>query len=187
MAEDRRYDEDEVRAIIDRALEAQSKAGVSHQDLLAIGAGVGLSPETLENAAREIAQARLTETALRQVVRRRRGGVLAHALVFLAVNASLFLVNFLTTPGQWWVLFPVVLWGLGLLLHASFALSRGVSAARLDRERRRLRSPSASAKPQRFTDSPRDARVARPEALPPADPADPQEEATSASRAETRR
>ncbi len=62
----------------------------------------------------------------------------AHAFVYLAVNALLFAVNFLTTPGQWWVLFPVFFWGLGLLLHLGFGLSSGVSERRLTREKRRL-------------------------------------------------
>ena len=138
MADDRSYKEDEVRAIIDRALESQPAAGVSHGDLLAIGAGVGLSPEALEQAANEVREERLNQAAVLQVVAKRRRGILAHAFVFLAINGFLLLINFLTTPGQWWALFPIFGWGLGLLLHVGFALSKTVSPARVRSERGRL-------------------------------------------------
>jgi len=139
MSKDRNYPDDEVRDIIDRALKDQQPAsGVSHDDLLSIGAGVGLSPAAVENAAREAAEARLTATATRRIRSRRRRGVVAHALVYAIVNGLLFAVNFLTTPGEWWVLFPVFFWGLALLLHAGFGLSSHVSERRMVREKRRL-------------------------------------------------
>lgn len=138
MADDRNYRDDEVRAIIERALNTQPDGGVSHEDLLAIGAGVGLSRAALEGAALEVREGRSNEAARARVVSRRRRAILAHAFVFSAVNALLFAINFLTTPGQWWVLFPVLVWGLALLLHAGFGLTRAVSPARLKRERRRI-------------------------------------------------
>ncbi len=138
MAQDRLYDDEEVRAIVDRALGQRPAGGVSHEDLLAIGAGVGLSKAAMESAAIEHRETRQTELAVGRVLSRRRRAVAAHAFVFISVNAVLFAINFLTTPGQWWVLFSVFGWGLGLLLHAGFALSASVSPQRLQRERRRL-------------------------------------------------
>ena len=148
MADDRRYKDDEVRAIIDRALKKQPDSGVTHEELLAIGAGVGLSRAALEGAARELEEARLDQVATERVVSERRRGVAAHAFVFAAVNGFLFLINRLTTPGEWWVLFPVLAWGLGLLLHAGFSLSSTVSPARLRWERRRLKQPVEGAPPK---------------------------------------
>jgi 2TM domain len=130
------YPHDEVRAIIERALEAQPAGGVSHEDLLSIGAGVGLSGEAIERAAQEVREARLTASATATVLARRRRGVAIHAAVFFAVNAFLFGINFLTTPGEWWFLFSVFGWGLGLLLHAGFGLFSGASAWHLEREKR---------------------------------------------------
>jgi len=138
MSKDQSYGDDEVRDIIERALKEQPKTGVSHEDLLSIGAGVGLSPAAIESAARDVTDARLTKTATDRVVSRRRRAVAAHAFVYAAVNALLFAINFLTTPGEWWVLFPAFFWGLGLLLHAGFGLSSRVSERQLTREKRRL-------------------------------------------------
>lgn len=142
MSGDRSYKDDEVRAIIDRALVAQPGGELSHADLLAVGAGVGIAPEAIERATHEVRQARLAETATKRVVSRRRRGFAVHALVFLLLNAAFFLVNFLTTPGEWWFLFSVFGWGLGLLLHAGLALPATVSARRLERELRRLGAAS---------------------------------------------
>src|SRR6187549_3918513 len=127
MSKDRSYADDEVRAIIERALKEQPVSGVSHEDLLSIGAGVGLPRAAIENAAREVTEARLQQTAAKRIVSRRRRGLAAHAFVYLAINALLFAINFLTTPGEWWVLFPLFVWGLGLLLHAGFSLFSPVS------------------------------------------------------------
>ena len=153
MSSDRNYEDDEVRAIIERALHAQPAGGVSHDDLLAIGAGVGLSRTAIESAAQEVQEARLNAAATSRVVARRRRAVAAHAFVFFVLNACLFAVNFLTTPGEWWVLFPVIVWGLALVLHAGFGFSSAVSPRRLDREKRRLQqgllATSASAFPER--------------------------------------
>jgi len=139
MSKDQSYADDEVRAIIERALKEDAPAStLSHDDLLSIGAGVGLSPAAIESAARDVTEARLTTTATKRIVSRRRRALAAHALVYVAVNALLFLVNFLTTPGEWWVLFPIFFWGLALAVHAAFGLSSKVSERRLSREKRRL-------------------------------------------------
>lgn len=138
MSKDQSYADDEVREIIERALKEQPASGVSHEDLLSIGAGVGLSRAAVEGAAREVTEARLTATATKRILSSRRRGLIAHAIVYAAINALLFAINFLTTPGEWWVLFPVLFWGLGLAVHAAFGLSSRVSERRLTREKRRL-------------------------------------------------
>jgi hypothetical protein len=79
MDDDRTYKNDEVRAIIDRALEAQPQDSVSHEDLLAIGAEVGLSRAAVERAALAVQEQRLDDAARASVIARRRRGVFANA------------------------------------------------------------------------------------------------------------
>ena len=150
MSKDASYADDEVRAIVERALEAQPERQLSHQDLLAIGAGVGLSNEAIERAAEEVRAARLTAAAKASLVARRQRGLAIHGFVFFAINAFLFAINFLTTPGEWWFLFSLFGWGLGLLLHAGLGLFMGISPRRLERERRRQErlAPSSSSAPR---------------------------------------
>lgn len=163
MGDERSYDTDDVRRILDRALTAQPEAGLSHDELLAIGAEVGLSRAAVEQAAEQVRD----DAARRHVVARRRRGLLLHALIFLLVNAALFGINFLTTPGEWWVLFPVFGWGLGLLLHAVFGLSQRVSPGRLNRARRRLERAERSSTRQRLAEPSAHVRLAAEESEEP--------------------
>ena len=41
-----------------------------------------------------------------------------HAAVFAVVIGGLALLNWLTTPTFWWIVFPAIAWGIGLGSHA---------------------------------------------------------------------
>lgn len=139
MAEARRYSDSELREIVDRALSAQGDGadGTSHADLLAIGEQIGIPAERMARAARETELAKQDAQAKSAVARRRRKWLIAHAAAFAVVNGLLFAVNALTTPGEWWVLFPLFFWTLALSLHAAAVLALGVSERALAAERRR--------------------------------------------------
>jgi hypothetical protein len=140
MPDPRRYDDQDVQAIIQRALEDGRGANgdLTHADLLGIGEQVGVSPDVIERAALEVSEARRASQATRRIQAQRRRWLAAHAVVFALINALLFSVNALTTPGEWWFLFSAVFWGLALGGHAAFALGAGVSSKRLQRERARI-------------------------------------------------
>jgi 2TM domain len=46
-------------------------------------------------------------------------GFYTHLLVYLVVNAGLFLINLLSRgeDGGWWFYWPLAGWGIGLLIH----------------------------------------------------------------------
>lgn len=44
-------------------------------------------------------------------------GFYKHLSSFLIVNIFLFLINLFTTPGDWWFIFPLLSWGIGLASH----------------------------------------------------------------------
>ena len=148
MSKDKNYADDEVRDIIERALKNQPASGVSHEDLVSIGVEAGLTRAAIEGAARDVAEARLTKTARARIVSRRRLGVAAHAFVYAVVNGFLFMINFLTTPGSWWVLFPVLAWGVGMVLHAGFGLFAPVDEWSLTHEKRRLLKTEGTGMPR---------------------------------------
>jgi len=140
MPDPRRYSDEDIQAIIQRALEQQgaAKGDLTHADLLGIGEQVGVSAEALERAAGEVLAARRAAEASQRVTSTRRRWLAAHSAVFVVMNALLFTVNALTTPGEWWFLFSAVLWGLALSGHAAFSLGAGVSPKRQQRERARI-------------------------------------------------
>jgi hypothetical protein len=47
-------------------------------------------------------------------------GFYTHLLVYVVVNTGLFLINLLTRSddGGWWFFWPLLGWGIGLLVHA---------------------------------------------------------------------
>ena len=52
-----------------------------------------------------------------------RIGFIIHAAIFVLVNALLVTINLTTAPQEFWFLYPLIGWGLGLLLHAVLAFS----------------------------------------------------------------
>lgn len=136
---DREYTDDEVRTIIDRALEREPARAISHEQLLSIGEEIGLSREVMERAARELGDVRTVNRARTLVLQRRRRRFFNHLWTYVIINAFLFAINYLTTPGEWWVLFPLLGWGLGVIFHARADLSKHISERTLAREIKRLR------------------------------------------------
>ncbi|NYT16831.1 MAG: 2TM domain-containing protein [Methanomicrobiales archaeon] len=52
-------------------------------------------------------------------------GFYSHLGVFIAVNALLFVINYLTSPGFWWFYWVTIFWGFGLLMHGLGVFSHG--------------------------------------------------------------
>jgi hypothetical protein len=153
----RSYDESEVRAILDRALRnsegAPSGSDLSHEQLVELGAEIGLSRERIEHAALEVAESKSIAALEQRIIARRRRWLYHHLSLFIGVNGLLFLINFLTTPGQWWFLFALFSMLLPLAVHTRLGLSKHVSERALRRE--------AARHPQRLrgAHSPSDRRV----------------------------
>ena len=45
-------------------------------------------------------------------------GFYIHLLTYVVVNAFLVILNILTSPGRYWVQWPVLGWGIGIVIHA---------------------------------------------------------------------
>ena len=155
MPEARKYSDDDVREILERALQKGdgSATALTHGELLAIGEQVGVAPEAMARAAAEVARAKLDATASGSIKSRRRRWLALHAAIFAVVNGLLFTVNALTTPGEWWFLFSVFFWGLALAAHAGVALGVSVSARALERERRKMQAKQAADIPRLRVDA----------------------------------
>ncbi len=44
-------------------------------------------------------------------------GFYTHLLTYCIVNFGLFCLNYFSTPGHFWVQWPIMGWGIGLLCH----------------------------------------------------------------------
>ena len=87
-----------------------------------------MNAEEIENLARKRANAKL--------------GWYTHAAVYFLVN--LLLISLALNSGRHWAMFPLMGWGLGLLIHGLVVFLRtdgaGLHAWLLQRERERLAS-----------------------------------------------
>ncbi len=113
------YSREEVKAIIERAIDAQTARSddVSHDELLAIGRELGLSGDALNAAAKDLRASREREAAEAEVRARARTGFLFHAIPFVLVHVAA-IVTWLTAGGPPWFLATLIAWGIGLAFHA---------------------------------------------------------------------
>ena len=143
----RTYTQEEVDAILSKAIEQQSKdAGkLSHEELVAAAAEVGISRDAIDTAARDVTSPASREkqddkTMLATGRRRAWRALLRHVVVFAIVNAMLAFINFATTPAFLWCAIVFFGWGIGVamqLLSILFAdEERTVSRERRRRDRR---------------------------------------------------
>jgi hypothetical protein len=63
-----------------------------------------------------------------------------HLLVYLVVNAGLFIINFATTSGDgpWWFIWPIIGWGIGLMVHLVVTISPVFAPEWVDRRAERM-------------------------------------------------
>ncbi|MEX1124112.1 MAG: 2TM domain-containing protein [Acidimicrobiia bacterium] len=69
--------------------------------------------ETTEESPQDLAYRQARERA--EMVQ----GLYIHLLVFAVINAGLFAINWLTRSdnGSWWFQWPLLIWGIGLIVH----------------------------------------------------------------------
>jgi len=118
------YTDDEVRAILGRAIERQRAStpeGLSHEDLLAVARDAGIPADALEAAADELTTTRAADDDEQAIRKERASDFRIHLFTYLPIMAFLAVVNFMTTSYPW-VMWPALGWGLALALHARFAI-----------------------------------------------------------------
>lgn len=111
------YTNEEVSEIVRVALrnaKTRDANTVDHDELLAIAGDFGLTEDDIGSAFDEIGKTR----AVDELHERARLALKVHVMVFAVVNVGLFLINLLSDPSYLWFLYPLVSWGMALLLHA---------------------------------------------------------------------
>lgn len=69
-------------------------------------------------------------------------GLYIHALIFVLINAGLFGINWFTRgdDGSWWFQWPLLIWGLGLLVHVMVTVFPVFSSEWVEQRARRMAS-----------------------------------------------
>lgn len=142
----RSYSDDELEAILRRALEKQAETGdgFGHDELVAAAREVGLDEDAVERAIDEISHERGRGRIRADLKRRRLRKWVRHLVTYLAVVGGLLGLHALALVGTWvfWVAFG---WGIGLALDTYGKLSSPTDeevereAERINRKERRRR------------------------------------------------
>jgi len=147
------FSESEVEAILGRAIErAESgKTSLSLDELVAVGAELGVSRAAIETAAAEVRSVtpppnpsegapESAHDGVKALKARARAAWFRHLFVYLAVNAFLLFVNLMTSPHKLWVVWPLAGWGLGVVLSArrAFFMSEDEAQHYLSRKERNI-------------------------------------------------
>jgi hypothetical protein len=94
-----------------------------------------------------------TEAELEAIAKRRvqaRTGLVMNVVSYLVVNGGLFVVWLVTGRGYPWFVWPMVGWGIGLVLHAAalrFGPDSPTEKRAIEREMARLRAGLGSEPP----------------------------------------
>lgn len=114
--EPRRYSQEEVEAILQRALHRQqgnAAGGISHDDLIATARELGIDPAQLELAIMEQSEVGTTENAKRTWLAQQKRSYFEHLRSYLIINTVLIVINIMT-GGDFWAIWPILGWGIGL-------------------------------------------------------------------------
>lgn len=119
----RRFTSDEVTDIVRRSLEGKgAHDDVSYEELEEIARQSGIAPGRLQSAIEEHEALGKIEEAKQIIRRRKRTEFIQHLRAYCIINGFLFVVNVLTGVGTFWVIWPILGWGIGMAFHASDVL-----------------------------------------------------------------
>lgn len=114
----RRYSDEEVSAIIRRALGQEShRETIDHTELEDIARSSGISPEALRSAIEQEASEGDLDAAKDKWKQHHRREFYRHLTTYCIVNGFLVLVYLMTSRGYFWVVWPMMGWGIGLAFH----------------------------------------------------------------------
>lgn len=114
----RRYTDEEVSAIFRRALAGgEHRDTINHSELLDIASSTGISPEQLQAAIDEEAREGDLDAAKEQWTQRHRREFYSHLTSYCIINGFLVFVYLITSRGYFWVIWPMMGWGIGLAFH----------------------------------------------------------------------
>jgi hypothetical protein len=152
----RTYTREEADEILRRALLQQPGDGVNHDDLVAAAREVGIPTDAIESAAQQLGERRVVDERVQLLRSRKRRAFLHHLFTYVIVNTGMFFVDRLD-GGPWWFYWPLVIWGIFLMLAGVRQLApdkdglvkraeRELERERKKEEKRRQRAARASAR-----------------------------------------
>jgi hypothetical protein len=116
----RQCSQEEVNAILRRALERQGSTGdaITHEELIETAKELGIEPGSLEAAIVEQRSVGEYEAARALYLVQRRQKFFEHLRSYLIVNFVLLVIDLVVTEGTWFF-WPLFGWGIGVAFDAA--------------------------------------------------------------------
>lgn len=111
------YNSEEMQQILEVAFRRKQQGEYTREQIIEIASELGVSPESLQTAEKEWLTKNIKVKQEQMSNGQQRKGFKSHLLIFIAINAFLVILNLVVTPGYFWAIYPILGWGLGLLLH----------------------------------------------------------------------
>jgi hypothetical protein len=121
------YNEEEAEQILRLAASRSAPGGMSRERLLEVADELGITPEAVAEAERLHRGKATEEQEYRLFLKEQKSGFYGHLVSYLIVNAFLFAINVITSPGNLWFMYPMLGWGIGIAFHAAATFLRGNS------------------------------------------------------------
>lgn len=104
-----------VRVALERAHRLQ-ETNFTYEEMLDVGTELGIERSHLEAAAEEIAERREGKRKCRM----RKLELVLHIATYGVVMVGLFMINLVASPGEIWIQYPMIGWGIGIGIHAAW-------------------------------------------------------------------
>ncbi|MBE9258620.1 MULTISPECIES: 2TM domain-containing protein [Dolichospermum] len=111
------YNAEEMQQILEVAFRQKQKGEYTREQIIEIASELGVSSESLQAAEQEWLKNNVEVKKEQMSNSQQRKDFKSHLLAFLAINGFLVLLNLVVSPGYFWAIYPILGWGLGLLLH----------------------------------------------------------------------
>jgi hypothetical protein len=106
---------EDIQQILERAMAHQQE--FSRQQLEGMAAELEIPSDLLQISEQEWRAAQVASQQEQKVQNHQRRGFKAHLIPFLAVNSCMVVLNLLTCPQNFWAIYPITGWGIGLTAH----------------------------------------------------------------------
>jgi hypothetical protein len=111
------YNAEEMQQILEVAFRQKQKGEYTREQIIEIASELGVSSESLQAAEQEWLKNNVEVKKEQMSNSQQRKDFKSHLFAFLAINSFLVLLNLVVSPGYFWAIYPILGWGLGLLLH----------------------------------------------------------------------
>ena len=111
------YNSEEMQQILEVAFRRKQQGEYTREQIIEIASELGVSSESLQAAEQEWLKNNVEVKKDQMSNSQQQKGFKSHLFTFIVINGFLVILNLVVSPGYFWAIYPILGWGLGLLLH----------------------------------------------------------------------